>query len=175
MKAFLLVLLLTGSAFAQSEATSLTAGCGPRAVSFQVRTDKKQHPLASPEPGKALVYIIQDDNQFQNSPKPTTRIGVDGYWVGATHGDSYFYLSVEPGSHNLCADWQSSVLIVGRGRKDAAIHFDAEAGQVYYFRVEDAWQGPRYPYPALINLRPADPAQAHLLMSQAAFCESRPK
>ncbi len=172
MKAFLFVLLLTLPAIAQDEATSAGAGCGPGKVSFEVKTDKKQHPMVSPAPGKALVYFLQDDSGFLSTPKPATKVGLDGGWVGATHGNSYFYFPVDSGDHNLCTDWQSSV-IVGRGRQSAAIHFTAEPGGVYYFTVQDIWRRPEDP--PRVNLLPLDPAQAQLLMSRAAFSTSRPK
>jgi hypothetical protein len=42
-------------------------------------------PPSQPESGKALVYFIEDDSTFNSSPKPTTRAGIDGNWVGVTH------------------------------------------------------------------------------------------
>jgi len=175
MKPLLLALLLGCPAFTQSQASSALAGCGPAGVSFQVNTDKKQHPMTSPEPGKALVYFIQDDSRFLSFPKPTTRVGLDGQWVGATHGNSYFYFFVDPGDHNLCTDWQSSV-IVGAGRKNAAIHFTAEPGKIYYFMVQDILhRAPDHPYPPRVDLSPVDPAEAQLQMSRSALSTSRPK
>jgi hypothetical protein len=175
MKPLLLVLLLGCSAFAQNQASSAAAGCGPEGMSFQVKTDKKQHPMTSPEPGKALIYFIQDDSRFLSVPKPTTRVGLDGQWIGATHANSYFYFLASPGEHNLCTDWQSSV-IVGGGRKSAAIHFTAEPGKVYDFMVQDIWHRDAYhSYPPRVDLSPVDPAQAQLQMSRFALSVSRPK
>ena len=56
-------------------------------------------------------------------------VGVDGVWVGPTHGDSYLYFAVAPGEHHLCASWQSAV-ILGAGHQGAAAHFRAEDGGV---------------------------------------------
>src|SRR6185312_9705018 len=83
-------------------------GCGPAAVHFEVKTEKHHLPVR-PENGKALVYFLQDDTQFQSRPRPTSRIGIDGTWVGATKSNSYFYVSVDPGEHDLCSSWQSFV------------------------------------------------------------------
>jgi hypothetical protein len=59
------------------------------------------------------------------------RIGLDGQWVGANHGNTYFYFPVDPGDHNFCANWQSSH---GRLLKlSSAVSLTAEEGQVYYF------------------------------------------
>jgi len=65
-----------------------------------VKTEKGQHP-AQPNAEKELVYIIEDDSDFGSFPKPTTRIGVDGNWVGATHGNPKFSFFVDPGIHHL--------------------------------------------------------------------------
>lgn len=65
-----------------------TPGCGANDVEFAVKTDKKQHPFPQAPDGKALVYFFEDDTQYGASPKPTMRAGVDGEWLGATHGTS---------------------------------------------------------------------------------------
>jgi hypothetical protein len=175
MKPLLLALLLSCPSFAQTQVSSALAGCGPAGESFQVKTDKKQHPMTSPEPGKALVYFIQDDSRFLSFPKPTTKVGLDGQWVGATHGNSYFYFSADPGDHNLCIGWQSTVA-VGAGRKSAAIHFTAEPGKTYYFMVQDILhRAADHPYPPRVELSAVDPAQAQLEMSRSAVSTSRPK
>jgi hypothetical protein len=83
-----------------------------------------------------LVYFIQDDTDFNIMDKPTTRAGVDGNWVGATHTNSYFNFSVDPGVHHLCAYWQSAGLL---GHKKAAAQFTAQSGGVYYFVVKNVW------------------------------------
>jgi hypothetical protein len=129
------ILLLATSSFAQE---SLGApGCGDPNAKFDVKTGSGQ-PSVQPDAGKALVYFIEDDLNFGSIPKPTTRMGIDGEWVGATHGSSFFYVSVNPGVHHLCASWQSKV-VLGRGDMTSAAHFTAEAGGVYYFVVRDVW------------------------------------
>lgn len=65
-------------------------------------------------------------------------VGVEGVWVGATRGDSSLYFAVAPGEHQLCASWQSAV-ILGAGHQGAVAHFRAEDGGVYYFRVKNSW------------------------------------
>ena len=56
----------------------------------------------------AVVYFIENDAEFTSTPKPTTRMGIDGRWVGATHGNSYLFMTVDPGEHHLCASWQKN-------------------------------------------------------------------
>src|SRR5208283_5801278 len=109
MKLLLALLLFALPAFAQTTATPAAApGCGSEDYKFDVKTDKGKHPQFQPDSSKALLYFIEDDSNFESIPKPTTRIGLNGQWIGATHGNSYFSISVNPGEHHLCAGWQTA-------------------------------------------------------------------
>jgi hypothetical protein len=119
-----------------------------------------------------LVYFIENDSQFDSFPSPTTRIGIDGEWVGATHGNSYFYSSVLPGVHHLCASWQKAVLVL-QGRQTAAAHFTAEAGKVYYFEVKNTWH--RDHGAGEISLRSLDSDEGQLLANKFSFSTFQPK
>ncbi|MGD0891863.1 MAG: hypothetical protein ABR923_10040 [Terracidiphilus sp.] len=125
MKVAWIVLLFAASALAQKPADGLPAVCGPRDAGFTVKLDRSQHALAEPEPGRACVYFIQDARGFK------TNFGVDGAWVGASDGDSYFPVSMEPGAHHLCANIESRIA----GHQMGLLHFTAEVGQTYYFRT----------------------------------------
>src|ERR1700722_836771 len=137
MRMVLMILLFGASTFAQN-APPVAAGavCSnlPNTI-FDVKTDNGEH-AAQPAAGKALVYFLQDDTNYISRPRPTTRLAMDGAWVGATHSDSYFYFSVEPGEHHLCANWQGGGLqpVVAV----AAVHFTAVAGHSYYFRAKNS-------------------------------------
>ncbi len=163
--------LLSAAAVAQGNSAGVAAACGDAKTKFEVETGKEKH-VPQPEPAKALVYFVEDDSNFGSTPKPTTRIGIDGEWVGATHGNSYFYVSVDPGNHHLCASWQSTV-ILGRSRQSSGAHFTADAGGVYYFEVKNTYwleQG------ALnMTLAPLDSDQGQLVVSKFPFSASRPK
>jgi hypothetical protein len=121
MKRLLVVMFFAASTFAQALPAGLPAACGPKNVIFKVKLDETQHTVEQPEAGKARVYFIQNAGQIN--------IGLDGVWVGANWGDSYFAMSVEPGEHHLCAyvTWGSEGLRL--------LHFTAEAGKVYYFSL----------------------------------------
>lgn len=152
-------------------------GCGPAAVHFEVKIDKHNHPTSRPENGKALVYFIQDDTQFESRPRLTTRIGIDGTWVGATKANSYFYVSVDPGEHDLCSSWQSiPVLNTGliTGHTAAAARFTAAEGQTYYFLVRNSYET-KLQKPAEIELKPVDVAEGQLLASKFSLSASHPK
>jgi hypothetical protein len=108
---FVVLLAFASPSFAQSApvATAVAPGCGVENIKFDVQSNKSQHPFVKPVPGKALVYFLQDDTYFESRPRPTTRFGIDGAWVGATQSNAYFYFAIDPGEHHLCAGWQSFV------------------------------------------------------------------
>jgi hypothetical protein len=58
---------------------------------------------------------------------------VDGKWAGANKGNSYFILTVDPGMHHLCANWQSSK--DSESSKVSMASFTAAANRVYFFQV----------------------------------------
>jgi hypothetical protein len=133
MKAALVVALFAASALAQ-EAPAIAPACGPMSVHFDVKLDKTQHPVTQPEPGKARVYFIQDIGFVHVDyigKQPETRFGIDGRWNGATLGNSYIAMSVEPGEHHVCANPQMGFRF---GRQVELAHFTAESGETYYFR-----------------------------------------
>jgi hypothetical protein len=170
MKTLLAILLFAAPLFAQDQAAAAraSAGCGPNEVKFTVKTDKKQHPTAQPEPGKAVVYVFGGEDSdvgglVIGKDSVTTRWGVDGAWVGAGYRNSYFFFSVNPGDHHLCAGRQSN------SKTSAAISFTAEAGKAYYFRTKSRYSlTKRREYdPGVEELEPIDPASAQLLIADS--------
>lgn len=132
----LLSFALVIPAFAQDWGTeaALEAACGPKEEKFEVKVDEKQHPNAQADDSKAIVYVVQDvglANCLGNCL--TTKVGMDGAWVGANAASSYIFFYAQPGDHHLCANVQS------RWKKYNSIYsmakFVAEAGKTYYFRV----------------------------------------
>jgi hypothetical protein len=167
MKIALVALLFAASAWAQSPQNLVRPTCGYGDVSFKVKLDDKQHTLAQPQPGKALVYFIHDAGSWEVLAYPTTKMGMDGAWAGANHGDSYFFVSVEPGEHHVCATLQSSFV---DDRVEFA-HFTAEAGQVYYFRTRLVMSR----QVELLELEALDSDQGNYLIATSPLSVSRPK
>jgi hypothetical protein len=134
MKFAFVFILITASLSAQDSApTPLPQNaCGPMNVKFQIRMENTPSPNVKPEAGRALVYVIEDQ-QFKGVKEVTVRIGVDGTWIGATRGDSYLSFSVAPGEHHLCADIIPGVL--STARRVSLFGLTTEAGNVYYFRA----------------------------------------
>ena len=180
MKVLLGVVLFAAPLLAQDqvEAARMAAGCGANETQYTVKTDKKQHPTAQPEPGKALVYVFSDesiDNATLHIGGVTTRWGVDGAWVGANDRKSYFYFSADPGEHRLCTSRQSRFKSLTK--ISAASTFTAEAGKVYYFRTMTPHIPQDKPHGAedSVTLIELDPAEAQLLIANSAFSVSHPK
>ncbi len=175
MKTILVVLLFASPVFAQDDAAAAraAAGCGPAEVHFEVKTDKKQHPSPQPEAGKALVYVFLDVKQQANTwniGTVTTRVGLDGAWIGANHGRSYFFFPVEPGDHRVCAAWQSGL---GRYSKLAsAADLTAESGKLYFLRVS---VDERQEHQPAVKMEHIDPAEAQILIANSSLSTSHPK
>lgn len=120
----------------KSAVTQALAACGADNIEFEVTRPEISTPSAAVvEPDKALVYVIAEEVKACAVECPfTTRVGLDGSWVGANKGNSYFSLAVAPGEHHLCAKWQSKLFMNGK-RRVALANFTARAGKVYYFRT----------------------------------------
>jgi hypothetical protein len=114
---------------AQDEASlaRAAAGCGRNEIQFDVKTNKTQHPQAPADAARAVIYV------FSGAEFPNVRIGMDGRWMGANHGESYFFFMAEPGEHRLCWDVQKGQEKLSD--QGAATTFTAEAGKVYFFRT----------------------------------------
>jgi hypothetical protein len=143
-------------------AARTAAGCGPRGQMFDVQTTDLKHPVGQPEPGKALVYFVVD---FVTAP--TMRVGVDGNWVGANNGKSYFFFQVSPGEHNLCTEWQSGTFKKSSERIGEAMQLMAEAEKTYYVRLPFGYQR--------MYLELSDEAEGHFMIGSSMFATSQPK
>lgn len=115
-------------------AKTLPDSCGDDKVKFEVKTQDGGPAPAPPETGKAQLILIQSENHMV-SPfhDATVRYGLDGAWVGASNGNSWFALSVAPGTHHLCANWQSVFRALNKNVDLTS--FNAEAGHTYYFQA----------------------------------------
>jgi hypothetical protein len=177
VRLILVAFLLASPVFAQDDAATAraAAGCGSDRVNFDVKTDKKHHPAPQPEPGKGLVYVFADvpsGNYGDGVWRITTRVGLDGDWVGANSSHSYFFFGVSPGDHRVCTNWQSSV--GWRSKVAKAITLTAEAGKVYYFRTRMLPASERQ-NEVIMKLEPLDPAEGQLLIASSSLSTSQPK
>jgi hypothetical protein len=159
----------------QLRAARLHDACGDDHAHFDVKTEKDAPAPAALEAGKARVVFIGriDAPGCLGCGEFAPRIGVDGSWVGATKGDSYFVLDVAPGTHNVCADWKS--LSAAPRRNWGVASFTAEAGQTYFFetKIEPAGQAPSDPSAIrthwILDLKQLDDDKGGELMKKSAL------
>ena len=83
--------------------------------------DKSGHPTPIPGNGEALIYVVQKDSA-------TTRVGADGKWIGAARRGTYFFASIDPGEHHLCAIGR-----IGLWSHVSVRELKAKPGETYYF------------------------------------------
>ncbi|MGA7294786.1 MAG: DUF2846 domain-containing protein [Terriglobales bacterium] len=167
MKFALVTVLFVASAFAQAPPASSPAACGPANVSFRVKLEGSQPTLAQPDPGKARVYFFHDAGTGVTLGYPTIKLAMDGAWVGANHGNSYFSVSVEPGEHHVCVTLQSSMV----AQRVELAHFTAEAEKTYYYRTRLVMSRSV----ELLELDPIDSDQGKYLIVSFSRSVSNPK
>jgi hypothetical protein len=175
MKSFLIALLLAAPLCAQTTSkvrfvqppTSPPLICASTAVSFSVKKDDTQHALPQSEPDKAQIVFIHDSGGSPGVGYPTTKIAMDGAWVGANHDDTWFAVSVAPGEHHVCVALQSSVVDY---RVEMA-HLNAQPGGVYYFRTRLVLSR----QVELLELEPADSDEGNYLVHTFPMSISKPK
>ena len=165
----ILFAVIASSTFAQEPAptASTRGGCGPSDAYFDVKTDRQQHLVAPADPGKAIVYVFEDMERG-----PTMRVGLDGSWIGANKGKSYFSFSVDPGDHQVCTNWQSGTFKETSKRIGSAMTLKAEAGKTYYLRTQIY---ERSEHDHNVKLEPVETAEGQFLISASAFSTSHPK
>ena len=161
MKALKVLVAVVASLFslpllAQKQPIQTPSACGDLEVAISVHLDKSQHGVSQPDTGKALVYFIQDAGISGSTE--TTRIGIDGKWVGANRSRSSFSVLVDPGEHHLCA---STSELIFRGTPVTLAHLIAEPGKTYFYQTKiDYWKDT----PEYLDLEPVDSDEAKFLI-----------
>jgi hypothetical protein len=173
-KILIVVLLFALPIYTQAQPPDdQSGGCGSSRDGWDVKTVKDHPPDPKPEDGKALVYVIKTmvDAPLIGGNNASTRLGVDGTWIGANHGNSYFFFPVDPGQHSICTDWQS--ILYTRAGLVSGADFNARAGMTYYFRIRVR---------DVTNERSGDieieriyKSEARLLLPKSEFATSHPK
>lgn len=126
--------LCTLPAFASRD---LPDACGSDDVKFNVKADKATPYTggSAPAVGMARIVFIQNlHSSIMMIGRPTIRIGVDGAWVGALHGKSYFSVELPAGEHHLCGAWQS--ILKAARKEDHAKSLNLESGKTYFVQYK---------------------------------------
>ena len=158
-------LAISASAIAQTAEAIARQACGPKQAAFEVQLNEGKPP-AVPEPGKALVYFIQKET---GAPF-TTRVGVDGAWIGVVQRNSYIFASVAPGEHHVCAATQNR-----KHFEAELVHFTAEVGKTYYYLVRGIAGGGDVGVFNSMEFGPADSDEARFLIASDPQSVATPK
>jgi len=143
-------------------ATTLPDSCGKPEAGFDVKTEKSAAAVA-PQPGQATLVFVQRNSDCIGCS--VVRVGLDGAWVGANKGNSYFSVAVQPGDHHVCAWWDAPLARMESriGLTDLA----ASADQTYYFEIEVARYGDSgAPF---MKLKPISPDMGAFLTSRSSL------
>jgi hypothetical protein len=143
-------------------ATTLPDSCGKPESGFDVKTEKNAV-AATTQPGQATVVFVQRNPDCIGCS--VVRVGLDGAWVGANKGNSYFSVAVPPGDHHVCAWWNAPLARMESriGLTDLA----ASANQTYYFEIEVARHGDSgAPF---MKLKPLSADMGAFLMSRSSL------
>jgi hypothetical protein len=159
-------MLFAASALAQV-LPAPTAACGPANASFKVNLSESQHTLTQPDAGKARIYFVHDAGTSATLGYPTVKFAIDGAWVGANHGNSYFSVSVDPGEHHVCVTLQSSLV----EQRVELLQFKAAADKVYYYRTRLVMSRSV----ELLEIDPIDSDQGKYLVASFPLSVSSPK
>lgn len=163
------VILMAGTMAWGQALVAADDSCGAAGVSFRVDAATGAMPAAPPA-GKALVVFIEKD--VGASFASTTLAGMDGHWMGATHGASWFAFAADPGVHHLCAQTHFSGWI-GGDTGAALLHFNAQAGRTYYFEAKNlAFSAERQ---TDVSLTAVDADEGRYLVSTEKFVASKRK
>lgn len=163
---FLFVLLIT---VGQGRAANLPSACGDDKLKLDVSLQDGQPSTPTASPDKATLIFVQRMGTCIGCS--TTRIGLDGSWVGADRGNSYFAVLVAPGEHHVCASW--SAPLARMENKIGLTELQAEAGQMYYFEIE---VGPRGANDVpVMRLKPISGDMGAFLVSRSKTCVATPK
>jgi hypothetical protein len=80
-------------------------------------------PVGVPVPDKALVYILKTG---WVGSAATSKLAVDGEWVGVNRGNNYFFFSLAPGKHFFCSKLENALHL------RSVLVLNVEAGKTYY-------------------------------------------
>jgi hypothetical protein len=135
----ILLLSIPLAAAAQNPTGLLPDACGPDIPRKQAVAPSAPATDMQPAPGKALIVFVETMETAGSVPlNAQVRVGMDGKWIGATRGPSWFSANVDPGVRHLCVYWPSKM-----GPDPTRTHANsvvAEAGKVYYFRIGVVWR-----------------------------------
>jgi hypothetical protein len=187
MKILAAFLLLCAGAFGQNRPTTKPhTACGSENIQYEVKNEKREKPAKGEKsdgsnPGvaeaaseRAEIFVIENLRASCLLCDTTTRIAMDGTWVGATKGNSYFSFPADAGEHHLCAELQSGAVTP---ETTSLAGFTADGGKTYYFRVRltDMNNSAKGGVDWGVDFEPIDSDEGQFLVSSYEMSSSHPK
>jgi len=144
-------------------------------VTFEVSRQKGAPAPAAADPDKARILFIEWIEKAGSclGCQITTRVGLNGAWVGANQGNSYFSLDVAPGEQHVCTDWQSKFGVFKS--KVGLTSFTAEAGKTYYYKIKVTLKQSGDYADRDLDLMPVSEDEAKFRMKTSALSKSTPR
>jgi hypothetical protein len=163
---FLCALFVMGN---QLRATTLPEACGDEKIKVDVAVQK---PSSAPPAANATTATLVFVQRLGESciGCSVTRVGLDGAWIGANKGASFFSVTAAPGEHHVCAFWEAPG--ARTENKVELTELEALAGQIYYFQIEI---GPRSTGEFAMRLKPIAADMGAFLVSQSKQSVTTPK
>lgn len=135
----ILLLPISLAAAAQNSRGPLPDACGTLPVSKHAISASSVTSSLQPAPGHALIVFVQTmETAGSVSLNAQLRVGMDGRWIAATNGQSWFAVNADPGMRHLCVYWPSKW--GPDPTRTYANLVDAKPGNVYYFRIAVVWR-----------------------------------
>ncbi len=151
-------------------AATLPNACGDDKIKVEVAVQK---PSSAPPAANAttarLVFVQRLGEACIGCS--ITRVGLDGTWIGANKGSSFFSVTTAPGEHHVCAFWEAPLAKIEN--RIGLTDFEAIAGQIYYFEIEVGSRGTAEV--PVMRLRPISADMGAFLVSRSKQSVATPK
>ncbi len=153
----------------QARCTTLPDACGDEKIKVDVAVQKPPSALPAANTTSATLVFVQRLGESCIGCS-VTRVGLDGTWIGANKGASFFSVTTAPGEHHVCAFWDAPGARIEN--KIELTELEALAGQIYYFEIEI---GPRSTREFAMRLKPISADMGTFLVSRSKQSVATPK
>jgi hypothetical protein len=140
---------------------TLPDACGDNNARLNVLTQNRPATLPAPTPNAATLVFVQRNIRCVGCS--ISRVGLDGAWIGADKGNSYFSFAAVPGVHHVCAYWEAPLARIEN--KLELTDLTTQAGQIYYFEIEVTLPGPQEA--PVMRLRQLSPEMGAFLVTRS--------
>jgi hypothetical protein len=143
----LMTITLAGWLLTNISLASQIAADSADSLKVKVTRHKGEHPMPTPSPGKAMVYILRPESECDNLNKSfyITAFSINGKWTGMVTSQSYSFFEIDPGAVEFRAlDLEHSWGAPPERCRTKKFVLDVIAGNTYFFRTNSDWCGNRH-------------------------------